>query len=116
MLKVAIERNRRLREETRVAALGMLNVCRAVFLGSADPSAPLFPASVLEDHFDGFRLLDLPSELLQVVLSFVYPGALSARQFLLVAKLAADRGNLLENPPAGKRQFLVDTDCDCYDR
>lgn len=116
MLKAALERNRELVRKTQGAACGILKVGRIVLLGAVGPlrSSPPFVC---------FRLLDLPSELVQLVLSLIYMGALSDRQFSSVIQHAADRTTLLSRIVASHRtlsqaklEFWEETGCDCYDR
>lgn len=115
-LWLALKRNERFQKETHEAALGTLKVARTVLLGSSTP----VPSSCVPSE-PNFPLLDLPPELLQVVLSFVYPGALSDRQFLAVIQHAADRTTLvptrLRRPMwQGRLEFLQENGCNCYDR
>lgn len=137
---LALSRNNQLQKETRKASLEMLPVARVVFLGSSalPPSSP-----VLEEPLLRFLLLELPAKLLQVVLLFVHPGALSTRQWFSVVRYATDRTTLLpkrtepeaymrirlrqrvpvQNPLdletryryRFSREFLEDTGCDRYD-
>lgn len=92
MLESALKRNERLAEETQEAACKVLKVGRVVLLESP---APLRYQPELPKPFVWFPLLNLPSELVQLVFSFIYPGALSDRQFLSVVQHAADRTTLL---------------------
>lgn len=113
------------------AATEVLGAARVVFHGSVAGS------SVRPEQA---HLLDLSSELLHEVLSFVYPGALSDRQIGSVVQHAADRRTLLPGPlerqverrtcaqscfdleahgrllSAGRIRFLKETGCDRYDR
>lgn len=54
-----------------------------------------------------FRLLELPPELLPIVLSFVFPGAVSNRQLSPVIQYAADRTALFVEPE-GLEQYAAD--------
>lgn len=112
-LDSALKRNNRLARETQEAASGVLTVGRIVLLGS---TGPLRPSPLLAVRF---RLLDLPSELVQLVLSFIYPGALLDRQFSSVVRHATDRTTLLPRvvrlPFQEKVEFLEQAGCHCYD-
>lgn len=88
-LESAMKRNKRLEKETHQAAIELLRLSRIVFLGSSAPS------SCLARRPRHFRLLALPSELLQSVLSFVFPSSLSYRQVVSILRHAADRTTLL---------------------
>lgn len=131
MLKAALERNERLERETHEAALGILSLGRIVLLGAAGPSRSSYRLR-LRSSTGRFRLLDLPSELLQLVLSFIFPGALSDRQLLSVVRHAADRTTLLpttlEMETLGRQaeawsdlsfeaeiEFLMKTGCHSYE-
>lgn len=99
-LDLALERNRRLQFDTHTAACELLEVARTILLAcpptALASSSPSFPST----HF---RLLDLPSELLPIILSFLSPGALSDRQTGSVLKHAADR-TTLNRPNAGQER------------
>lgn len=90
-LTSALERNKRLEVETHQAAVRLLALSRTVFFGSP---APTFSSTKLTKRSHHSRLLDLLFELLQVILSFVYPCALSKRQIRSVLRHAADRTTL----------------------
>lgn len=82
--------------------------------------------------FDRLHFLDLPSDLLQLVLSFVCPGTLSDGQILSILHHAVDRNGILERRARflgplrwsfydellleERTQFLEDTGCEGYDR
>lgn len=108
-LSRALKRNERLEKEIHQAAIMLLKLSRTVFLGSPAPSSS---SNGLARRTPHFLPLDLPSELLQMVLSFVYPGALSDHQIGTVLRHAADRKTLLPRivaldislePPASQR-------------
>lgn len=113
-------------KEAEQAACNILRVARVVLLGSLP---------VLDPPSDRTHFLDFLSELVQLVLSFMYPGALTDRQIESVLHHAVDRNTLMQGdfhqttcPLSGlsrrardeclfeeTSRFLEDTGCDRYD-
>lgn len=91
-LDLALEGNKRLEKETPQVAIKLLKLSRIIFLGCP---ARLSSSSELVERPRHFRLLDLPSELVQMVLSLVPPETLSNRQIGSVLRHAVDRTTLL---------------------
>lgn len=113
LLKSALERNREVAKKTQEVACGIVKVGRIILLGAAGSSSA---SPVLDEPLVRFRLLDLPPELQQLVLPFVYPGALSDRQVFSVFRYAADRTTLLPRTLYTERDaFLNEMGCDRYD-
>lgn len=124
-LGCAIERNERLARKSQEAAVRVLKAAR-ILLGSPGPSSS---SLVSVERFRRRHFLDLPSELVQLVLSFLYPGALLNRQLLSIAQHAVDRDTLVQGTREwrerrighlkgwdhGINRVLQETGCDgCY--
>lgn len=140
----ALKTNQQSETKTHEAALEMLKTARIFFLGSRAPSSSSL--SVSNKPASRRHLLDLPHELLQLVLSFLVLGALSDRQIRSIVRHAVDRTELLPRiveletaerqslprrtralshldqeafgriPFQTKLEVLKDTGCDFYDR
>lgn len=140
-LTSALERNKRLEEVTHQAAVELLNLSRILIIGSPGPSSSPSSSSGLAEPAKRTHFLDLPSELLQLVLSFVSSGALSNQQVLFVIRNASDRTTLVPTtlsletllerknlqgsvdldarvalPFEKKDDFLFEMECDRYER
>lgn len=88
ILSSALERNQGLRMVTQQAACGLLAVARTVYLSS--------PSHVSPSSGSTRSSCRLHTELLQLVLSFIYPSALSDRQTASIIQYAVDRNRLLQ--------------------
>lgn len=108
-LQLAVERNRRLKTETRRVALEMWTVARVVLLSTGP---------VGDHHQQGaYRgMVDLPPEMVMPILSCFSKGALSERQVRRVIRAAADRTSLVgERRWADKDELLEAVGCSHYD-
>lgn len=92
VVESAFKRNVWLERNTHNAAPRVLKAARVILLGSPGPSRA---SSQLGRPCGRTHLFDLPPEILQVVMSFFYPGTLSDRQISSVLQHAADRTTLL---------------------
>lgn len=130
VLNDALDRNKLLAKAADRAACEVLKVARVVLFGYPSPS----PIST--EHPTPTNVLNLPSELFIVILSFIYPGALSDRQIGSILQHAANRTKLdrttvgrservphiLEGQVFSdvgcweKNDFLQHTECDGCDR
>lgn len=90
----SVQRNESLQKKLHEGAFGILNASRTILLGTPGPSSSSSTA-LAEPSSQHSRLLDLPLEILRMVLGFVFPSPLSDRQIPSILRHAADRSTLL---------------------